>query len=179
MGIKVANFATFIAQGSIYEYHWSVWYASCQVSGQYHSETESPSLHISVTFRHSKGDSGLLSFLLSRFPKAKPRLEGYTVCGGTSRAVRWLIGVTKTNGRKRSSRHVCNAWDSTSAGKWLPILRPGGAASKITGCPDFKRSFKFQSPACFHRLSKTWIWNIADVFPLPRFAKNPGQNAKS
>jgi hypothetical protein len=179
MGIKVANFASFIAQGSIYEYHWSVWYASCQVSGQYDSETEIPSSRISVIFRHCKGDSGLLSFLLSRFPKDKPRLKGYTVCAGILRAVRWLIGVTKTNGPKRSLRHVFNAWASTSAGKWLPILRPGGAAWKITGCLAFKRSFRFRSPVCFHRLSKTWIWNIADVFPLPRFAKSPGQNAKS
>ena len=155
MGIKVANNTAFVAQGRVYEYHWSVRCAPCQVSGQYDSGANVPSWLPTVKISHNKRELGLPTFALHQFPKTRRHLKGFTVCGGgTSRAVKWPIGVTKTNGPRRSLPPASNVRGSTLAAKWWLTLRLACAAWKITGWLPFKRSFRFPSRDSFHRQFK-------------------------
>jgi hypothetical protein len=184
MGIKLAQTNVFTALRHVYEHCCSLWCAPCQVSGQFDSGTDRPSLPATPGIRQIKKNSETPSLCLSRSRKHRRSLGKAMVWDGKiARAARWPIGVTRTNGHSRRLRRVSNAWDSTSAAKWSQTSRSGCAGWKITGWLAFKGSFAFPSSGFSRRRFKIQIWNIADVF-LPHClvllpSKSPSENAKS
>jgi hypothetical protein len=184
MGIKLAQTNVFTALRHVYEHCCSLWCAPCQVSGQFDSETDRPSLPATPGIRQIKKNSETPSLCLSRSRKHRRSRRRAMVCSGRiARAVKWPIGVTRTNGHSRRLRRVSNAWDSTSAAKWLLTLKLVCAEWKITGWLPFKGSFTFPSSCFSRRKFKIQIWNIVDVFPPPCLillpSRSPSENAQN
>lgn len=184
MGIKLAQTNVFTALRHVYEHCCSLWCAPCQVSGQFDSGTDRPSLSATPGIRQIKKNSETPSLCLSRSRKHRRSRRGAMVCSGRiARAVKWPIGVTRTNGHSRRLRRVSNAWDLTSAAKWSLTLRLVCAEWKITGWSPFKGSFTFPSSCFSRRKFKIQIWNIVDVVPPPCLillpSRSPSENAQN
>jgi hypothetical protein len=163
MGIKTAATEAFVVLRHVYAHCRTLWGAACQVSGQFDSGANSSSSPAPLGLRRIHKDWERRSSFLSRSQPDTGRLRKMMICAGRiSQADKWLIGVTRTNGRKRLLRRVSNALDSISPVKWWRTLRSACAEWKIIGWLAFKGFFVSLLSGFFRRMFRILTRNLSN-----------------
>lgn len=153
MGIKLAKISAVATSWCFYERACPVFHAPCQVSGRLVSGANQLSLPSSSAVRFNQNHFGASPS--GSLPTRRMRRRAMVCAERTLLAGKWLIGAINMDGHRKPCRPGCNAWVTTSAGKWWAKSNWGCAGWRTTGWSGFKR-FSACPSASFSRQKSGW-----------------------